>query len=44
MPGYIKKGGKTVKNKNTCKRRRVRISANGSYNKSDIIHNKECER
>jgi len=30
--------------KSTCKRRRVRISANGSYNKSDMKHNKDCER
>jgi hypothetical protein len=52
MPGYIRKGGKTMKKKNTgkhgkkntCKRRRVRISANGSYNKSDMKHNKKCER
>lgn len=34
------KGGKNT----TCKRRRVRISANGSYNKSDMKHNKKCER
>jgi len=46
MPQTIKKrkntskGGKNI----TCKRRRVRISANGSYNKSDMKHNKKCER
>ena len=45
MPRYIKKAGKSIKKKNTtCKRRRVRISADGSYNESDMKHNKHCER
>ena len=45
MPPTIKRGGKSMKKKNTtCKRRRVRISANGSYNKADMKHNKDCER
>ena len=46
MPGYIKKKKNTRKGgkKNTCKRRRVRISENGSYNQSDMKHNKDCER
>ena len=37
-------GGKITNKKKTCKRRRVRISANGSYNKDDIEHNKKCEQ
>lgn len=37
-------GGKISNKKNTCKRRRVRISANGSYNKDDMEHNKKCEQ
>lgn len=28
----------------TCKRRRVRINADGSYNKHDLKHNKKCSR
>ena len=43
MPPTIKRGGKSMKKK-TCKRRRVRISANGSHNESDMKHNKDCER
>ena len=52
MPQIIKRGEKSMKKKNTdkrgkkstCKRRRVRISADGSYNESDMKHNKDCER
>jgi hypothetical protein len=46
MPQTIKKRKNTSKGEKntTCKRRRVRISANGSYNKSDMKHNKKCER
>lgn len=40
----IRKGGESIKEKNTCKRRRVRISASGSYNKDDMEHNKKCEQ
>lgn len=39
FPGMLNGG----KNKNTCKRRRVRINSDGSYNQDDISHNKKCE-
>ena len=38
------KAGKSKSKKGTCKRRRVRINSDGSYNKNDMDHNKKCEQ
>lgn len=44
FPGIATGGRKKNSNKKiTCKRRRVRINSDGSYNQDDISHNKKCE-